>query len=79
MLREPVGHDEPLKSELSLQQAVQDLAVGARVGVVHAVIRAHDIGGSGMYAVSKRPEVELMHGLIINVGRDGLDAVVLGV
>ena len=32
-----------------------------------------------MRGVSKGPKVELVHGLIINVGRDGLDVMIFGV
>ena len=49
------------------------------MGVVQAIIRAHDICSPSMHTVSKGPEVELVQGLIINVGREGLDVMIFRV
>lgn len=90
MLGTPVGDDPALVAKLSLEKAVQSLAVGGSVRVVNPVVRAHDVGGPGMDrllegpvvvvnhcwvedVVTDSPEIHLVNGLVVNVGRDGLD------
>jgi hypothetical protein len=58
-----------LEAQLSLQQAVERLAVLACIGVVQTVIRAHDIGSTGKDSILERPQVELVNGLVVDVGR----------
>jgi len=70
----PVEHDEAVKGELALEDAVHELAVLAAVRVVDAVVGAHDGGDAGADAVHEGPEVVLVQRLVVEVGRGGLDA-----
>jgi hypothetical protein len=62
-----------LESEFGLQKTIQSLAVLTAIGVVDAIVRAHDGGTAGQNSILERPEVQLVHGLVINVGRDCRD------
>ena len=44
-----------LEAQLRLQQAVQSLAVGAAMRIVDALVRAHDVAGTGVYGILKGP------------------------
>ena len=70
----PVEQHEALEVELALEDAVEHLAVVAPVGAVDALVRAHDGRNAGMHAVGEGPEVELVHGPVVDIGGDGLYA-----
>lgn len=72
LMLKPITHHKPFKRHLRLQEPVQHLAVLARVGVVDALVRAHDARGAGLDGIVERPEVELVHGLVVDVGGQGL-------
>ena len=55
MLGTPVGDDEALEPKLSLEKAVQGLAVGRGVRVVDSIVRAHNIAGTGMNRILEWP------------------------
>jgi hypothetical protein len=44
-----------LKAKLSLQKAIQSLAVGTAVRVVDTLVRAHDVSAARSHSVLKRP------------------------
>lgn len=44
-----------LKSELSLEDPVEGLAVPTRIRLVEAVVGAHDVGRTSLDQVDKRP------------------------
>ena len=75
--RVPVQHDEAVETQLRLEDAVEQLVVGAGVGVVDAVVRAHDGGDAGAHAVHEGPQVQLAQRAVIDVGGLGLNAVVV--
>jgi hypothetical protein len=66
-----------LKAQLSLQQSVEELAVLAAVGIVYTVIRTHQISSTGKNSVLEGPQVEFVHGFVIDIGRNRLDNVSL--
>lgn len=72
MLGIPIRHHISLEAELFLEQPIKGLAVLASVRVVDALVGAHDRSTPGQYGVLERPEVQLVHRLIVNVGRNRL-------
>lgn len=66
----PVAHNATLESELSLEDAVDDLAVCGDVRSIDHVVASHDPAGASSYSLSERPRVELMLDL---VSEDGID------
>lgn len=42
------------------------------VAVVGLVIRAHDTAGTSTNSISERPDVELVEGDVVDIGRDGV-------
>lgn len=69
MLGIPVEENKPFKGELGLENTVQKLAILTAIGIVDAIIRAHDGAGPSSYPVHEGPEVVLMEGLVVHVGR----------
>jgi hypothetical protein len=76
MLGVPVTDDEAFKSQLGLQPSIQCLTVLAPVRVVQSVVRAHDGSGTSSHGVGKRPEIDLVNGLVIDITTDGGDRVI---
>ena len=69
MVSSPVASDESLEAHFALQKPVQELRVLATVRVVVLGVDTHDTANSSSDRVDKRPHVEFVHGLIVNVGR----------
>jgi len=67
----PVRHNVSLETELSLEQTVLGSGVLASVRSVDPLVGAHEAGSAGLDGVGERPHVELVHGTVVNVGRDG--------
>ena len=73
VLSVPVGHDESLEAELTLQDVVLEVRVLADLRIVDLVVGAHDGASTGADGVGKRPEVQLVERLVVDVGADGID------
>lgn len=67
VLGEPVRHDEALETQLVLQDSVLQPRVLAGVGVVNAVICAHDGTNTSLDRVLERPKVDLVQCSVIDV------------
>ena len=76
VMRLPVGHNKTLEAKLVLEQLVQEMTVLAGVAVVDLVVGAHDCTYTCTNRISKRPQVHLVHGLVIDVGAGSLGDVV---
>ena len=61
-----------LEAEFGLQQPIQGLAVLATIGVVDALIRTHYRRTTSQNGIIERPEIQLMHSFVVNVGRHSL-------
>ena len=72
----PVAHDESLEAQLALEQTVDRLGVLASVGVVDLLVGAHYGAHARPDCIYERPEVELVHGLVVDVRRKCLGDVV---
>jgi hypothetical protein len=68
----PIRHDVSLEAELSLQDAVLGLGVFASVGAVESLVSAHERSCTSLHSIGERPEVKLVKGSVVHVGRDGL-------
>src|SRR6202012_4729513 len=55
-----------------LEQLVKRVAIGAAIAVIDLVVRAHDGAHTGTDPIDKGPEIQLVHGLVIQVGADTL-------
>lgn len=77
MNRAPITHDISLESQLRLQNPVLSFAVLAGIGVINAVVRAHNRSTSGTKGLSKRPCIDFVNGLVIDVGGDGFGSLAL--
>lgn len=63
-----------MEPEFLLEQSIEDLGVLASIRAVQPVVRAHEARGLGAGRVGERPQVELVDGPVVDVGRDGLVA-----
>ena len=70
MLCVPVTYHKPLIPEFCFEKVVEGIAVLAAVRVVETVVGAHDTacsGMHGMHGILEGPEVELVHGAVVEV------------
>lgn len=67
--RAPIGHDVALEAKFFLEKTVLGLRVFASVASVQPLVGAHEAGSPGMNSVGERPKVDLVHGTVIDVGR----------
>ena len=72
MGRTPITHNVALETKFGLQDSVLGLGVLASIRAVESLVGAHERGGTGLHGVRKGPEVELVHGPVVNVGRERL-------
>lgn len=72
VLRAPVAHNETLEAKLRFQDIVQQLRVLTRIRIVGLVVRAHYSADPSAHGVGERPDVKLVEGLVVNVGRERL-------
>lgn len=73
MLSIPIQHHESFETKLGLENTVHKLAVLAAIGVVDAVVRAHDRCHASFNAVHEWPEVIFVQSLVIYIGRSCLN------
>ena len=73
MLSTPIRHDETLEAKLALENVVLEVRVLAGLRVVDLVVGAHDGTSTGTDSISKRPQIQLVQSLVIDVGADGVD------
>ena len=62
-----------LEPQLPLQKPVQRLAVLTGIRGIDAVVGAHDRGHLSFDGVLEGPEIQLVHGAVVEVGRNRLD------
>jgi hypothetical protein len=67
VLRVPVADHVPFELELLLQHPVEQPPALARPRRVELVVRAHDAGDVGFHGVGKGPQVQLVHGAVVDV------------
>jgi hypothetical protein len=73
-------NDESLETKLSLQDVVLEVRVLASLRVVRLVVRAHNCASASADSIGKRPQVQLVQSLVVDVGADGInEALVLEV
>jgi hypothetical protein len=60
------------ETELGLQDTVLSLAVLTGIRAVKSLVRAHERSSASLDSVGERPEVELVQGPVVHVGRDSL-------
>jgi hypothetical protein len=65
----PVRDDRALEVELLLDEPVEELRVRAALRLVDLVVRAHDRRDARVDGLGERPEVELVHRAVVDVGR----------
>jgi hypothetical protein len=72
----PITHNKALESQFVLQEVVEKLRILAGIRVVDLVVRAHDGAYTSADRISEWPQVEFVHGNIVDIGRDSLVNVV---
>lgn len=68
---EPITDGVPLEPQLFAEELGQGVGVFAGVGLVEAVIGAHNGRSPGLDGVSERPEIEFMDSPVVDVGGYG--------
>jgi len=76
MMSSPIRHNKSLEAELAFKEMVESVAVGTPIRVVDLVVTAHHGSRASTDGISERPEVQLVHSHIIDVGGDGVGDVV---
>ena len=75
----PITHHISLEAKFTLQKIVLRLAVLAAVGLVQAIVAAHHTGNANLDSLCERPQIQLMHRAVIDVGAHALDSGAIGV
>jgi hypothetical protein len=66
-----------LETKLVFKETIQCLAVLASIRTIDPIVRAHERGDTALDSVLERPEIDLMHCAVIDVGRNGFDSLAL--
>lgn len=78
MNRTPVRHNVALETKLGLEQTILSGRVLAAIGAVDALVAAHEGSGLGLDGVGEWPQVELVHGTVVEVRRQSSNICVCG-
>jgi len=66
----PVTNDKSFKSKFGFQKTIECFAIRTSIRVVHSIVGTHNTAGTCVHCFRKRPEIEFVDGLVINIGRN---------
>lgn len=66
----PVANDKSFKPKFGFQKAIECFAIRTSIRVVHSIVGTHNTAGTCVHCFRKRPEIEFVDGLVINIGRN---------
>ena len=70
MLSDPIGHNKALEAKFVFQKLVHQMAILAAIAVVESLIAAHSGDGTSFHSILERPQIQLMHRLVIDIRRN---------
>ena len=72
VMRTPISHHESLKAKLILEQMIKRIAVLTSIAIIDQIVRTHHRACARSNSIGKRPEIQLVHGLVVDVRAEWL-------